>query len=53
MPTYVIIGGGLAGANAAEALRDEGVEGEIVLLVAEHHLPYEGPPLQGLPRGKE
>jgi len=41
----VIIGGGLAGAKTAEALRDEGYAGTIVLLAAEHHLPYERPPL--------
>ncbi|HYO01300.1 MAG TPA: FAD-dependent oxidoreductase [Mycobacterium sp.] len=45
MPTYVIIGGGLAGAKAAEALRDKGFDGEIVLFGAEDHLPYERPPL--------
>ena len=45
MPTFVIIGGGLAGAKAAEALREKGFEGEIVLFGAEDHLPYERPPL--------
>jgi 3-phenylpropionate/trans-cinnamate dioxygenase ferredoxin reductase subunit len=45
MPTFVIIGGGLAGAKAAEALRDKGFDGEIVLFGAERHLPYERPPL--------
>jgi 3-phenylpropionate/trans-cinnamate dioxygenase ferredoxin reductase subunit len=45
MPTFVIIGGGLAGAKAAEALRERGFEGEIVLFGAEDHLPYERPPL--------
>jgi 3-phenylpropionate/trans-cinnamate dioxygenase ferredoxin reductase subunit len=45
MPTFVIVGGGLAGAKAAEALRENGFEGEIVLFGAEHHLPYERPPL--------
>ncbi|MET0454342.1 MAG: FAD-dependent oxidoreductase [Mycobacterium sp.] len=45
MPTYVIVGGGLAGAKAAEALRDNGFDGEIVLFGAEDHLPYERPPL--------
>jgi 3-phenylpropionate/trans-cinnamate dioxygenase ferredoxin reductase subunit len=42
---HVIIGGGLAGAKAAEALREEGHEGEIVLIGAEDELPYERPPL--------
>ncbi|MBJ7340799.1 FAD-dependent oxidoreductase [Mycolicibacterium sp.] len=45
MSTFVIIGGGLAGAKAAEALRDKGFDGEIVLFGAEDHLPYERPPL--------
>ncbi|MDT5176994.1 MAG: 3-phenylpropionate/trans-cinnamate dioxygenase ferredoxin reductase component [Mycobacterium sp.] len=45
MPTFVIVGGGLAGAKAAEALRDRGFGGEIVLFGAEDHLPYERPPL--------
>ncbi|GAH34038.1 unnamed protein product [marine sediment metagenome] len=45
MPTFVIIGGGLAGAKAAEALRDKGFDGEIVLFGTEDHLPYERPPL--------
>jgi 3-phenylpropionate/trans-cinnamate dioxygenase ferredoxin reductase subunit len=44
-PTFVIVGGGLAGAKAAEALRGDGFEGRIVLFGAEHHLPYERPPL--------
>lgn len=41
----VIIGAGLAGASAAAGLRDRGFEGEILLLGAEHHRPYELPPL--------
>ena len=43
--TYVIVGAGLAGARAAEALRDGGYEGPVVLLGAEQHRPYERPPL--------
>ncbi|GED98200.1 NAD(P)/FAD-dependent oxidoreductase [Gordonia crocea] len=43
--TTVIIGGGLAGAKAAEALRDKGYDGTVVLIGAEAHLPYERPPL--------
>ena len=42
---FVIIGGGLAGAKAAEALRKRGYEGAIRLYAAEPHLPYERPPL--------
>jgi 3-phenylpropionate/trans-cinnamate dioxygenase ferredoxin reductase component len=43
--TFVIIGGGLAGAKAVEALRDNGFEGGIVLFAEEEQLPYERPPL--------
>jgi 3-phenylpropionate/trans-cinnamate dioxygenase ferredoxin reductase component len=43
--TFVIVGGGLAGAKAAEALREQGFDGRIVLVGAEEHLPYERPPL--------
>ncbi|MEB3981370.1 FAD-dependent oxidoreductase [Mycobacterium sp. 663a-19] len=42
---FVIVGGGLAGAKAAEALRDNGFDGQIVLFAEEEHLPYERPPL--------
>jgi NADPH-dependent 2,4-dienoyl-CoA reductase/sulfur reductase-like enzyme len=45
MPTIVIAGASLAGAKAAETLRDEGFDGQIVLLGAETELPYERPPL--------
>jgi 3-phenylpropionate/trans-cinnamate dioxygenase ferredoxin reductase subunit len=43
--TMIIVGGGLAGAKAAEVLRDKGFQGRIVLFGAEDHLPYERPPL--------
>lgn len=43
--TFVIVGGGLAGAKGAEALREAGFEGAVVVLGAEEHLPYERPPL--------
>ncbi|MGW6505168.1 NAD(P)/FAD-dependent oxidoreductase [Nonomuraea angiospora] len=43
--TFVIAGGGLAAAKAAEALREEGFDGAIVLVGREPHLPYERPPL--------
>jgi 3-phenylpropionate/trans-cinnamate dioxygenase ferredoxin reductase subunit len=43
--TFVIVGGGLAGAKAAEALRDNDFDGHIVLFAEEEHLPYERPPL--------
>jgi 3-phenylpropionate/trans-cinnamate dioxygenase ferredoxin reductase component len=45
MPTFVIAGASLAGAKAAETLRDEGFDGEIVLLGSETERPYERPPL--------
>ncbi len=41
----VIVGGGLAAANAAEELRSQGHDGPITLFAAEPHLPYERPPL--------
>jgi len=43
--TFVIVGAGLAGAKAAETLREEGFDGRIVLLGAESHRHYERPPL--------
>jgi len=43
--TVVIAGAGLAGAKAAETLREEGYDGRIVLLGAERRRPYERPPL--------
>jgi NADPH-dependent 2,4-dienoyl-CoA reductase/sulfur reductase-like enzyme len=42
---FVIVGGGLAGAKTAEALREQGFDGELTLVSAERHLPYERPPL--------
>jgi 3-phenylpropionate/trans-cinnamate dioxygenase ferredoxin reductase component len=43
--TMVLVGGGLAGAKAAETLREEGFDGPIVLRGAEREQPYERPPL--------
>jgi 3-phenylpropionate/trans-cinnamate dioxygenase ferredoxin reductase component len=43
--TFVIIGGGLAGAKAVEALRDGDFDGGIILFAEEEYLPYERPPL--------
>jgi 3-phenylpropionate/trans-cinnamate dioxygenase ferredoxin reductase subunit len=43
--TFVVVGGGLAGAKSVEALRERGFEGRLVLIGAEPHLPYERPPL--------
>ncbi|HEY1822559.1 MAG TPA: FAD-dependent oxidoreductase [Trebonia sp.] len=45
MATFVIVGGGLAGAKAAETLRSEGFDGEVVLFGSEPERPYERPPL--------
>ena len=42
---FVIVGAGLAGAKAAETLREEGYDGRVVLLGAEDERPYERPPL--------
>jgi len=52
--TYVIVGASLTGAKAAETLREEGFDGNIVLLGEEHEFPYERPPLsKGYLLGKE
>jgi hypothetical protein len=51
--TFVIAGGGLAGAKAAEALRGQGFGGQIVLAAEEDIRPYERPPLsKGYLQGK-
>jgi 3-phenylpropionate/trans-cinnamate dioxygenase ferredoxin reductase subunit len=42
---FVIVGGGLAGAKAAETLRAEGFDGPVVLVAGEPEVPYERPPL--------
>lgn len=42
---FVIVGGGLAGAKGAEALRDQGYDGPLVLVGDEPDRPYERPPL--------
>jgi NADPH-dependent 2,4-dienoyl-CoA reductase/sulfur reductase-like enzyme len=44
-PAYVIVGASLAGAKAAETLREEGSGGSVVLIGQEDELPYERPPL--------
>ncbi len=51
--TMVVVGASLAGARAAETLRDEGFEGGVVLIGAETERPYERPPLsKGYLQGK-
>ncbi|MFD4968658.1 NAD(P)/FAD-dependent oxidoreductase [Streptomyces sp. NPDC058424] len=52
--TFVIVGGGLAGAKAAETLRTEGFSGRVILVCDERDHPYERPPLsKGYLLGKE
>jgi 3-phenylpropionate/trans-cinnamate dioxygenase ferredoxin reductase subunit len=43
--TFVIVGASLAGAKAAQELRERGFDGHIVLIGAESERPYERPPL--------
>ena len=43
--TFVIVGASLAGATAAQALREEGFDGRVVLIGEEPNRPYERPPL--------
>jgi 3-phenylpropionate/trans-cinnamate dioxygenase ferredoxin reductase subunit len=43
--TFAVVGGGLAGAKAAEALRAEGFDGRLLLLGEEAERPYDRPPL--------
>jgi NADPH-dependent 2,4-dienoyl-CoA reductase/sulfur reductase-like enzyme len=53
-PAYVIVGASLAGAKAAETLRQEGFDGAVVLIGAEEERPYERPPLsKGYLLGKD
>src|SRR4051812_29881319 len=41
---FVVVGGGLAGGKAVEALREQGFDGRIVLYAKEQHRPYRRPP---------
>jgi 3-phenylpropionate/trans-cinnamate dioxygenase ferredoxin reductase component len=51
---HLLIGGGLAAANCARWLREEGGEGSIMLVGREPHPPYNRPPLsKGYLRGEE
>ena len=43
--TYIIVGGGLAGASAIEGVREKDAAGSILLISDEKHLPYDRPPL--------
>jgi 3-phenylpropionate/trans-cinnamate dioxygenase ferredoxin reductase component len=51
---YLLIGGGLASANCARWLREEGAEGEILLVGREQDAPYNRPECsKGYLRGEE
>ena len=43
--TVVIVGGGHAGGQAAASLRQEGYDGELIVVAEEPHIPYQRPPL--------
>ncbi len=43
--TFVIVGAGLTGTRAVEAIRDGGHEGPLILVGSETSLPYDRPPL--------
>ena len=45
MTKYLIIGGGTATARAVEGIREVDPDGSIAVVTAEHHLPYDRPPL--------
>jgi NADPH-dependent 2,4-dienoyl-CoA reductase/sulfur reductase-like enzyme len=42
---YVLVGGGMTAAAAAEAIREADAKGEIILISSESHPPYARPPL--------
>jgi 3-phenylpropionate/trans-cinnamate dioxygenase ferredoxin reductase component len=51
---YLLIGGGLASANCARWLREEGAEGPVLLVGREPQRPYNRPPLsKGYLQGRE
>ncbi|UUN25235.1 NAD(P)/FAD-dependent oxidoreductase [Streptomyces sp. FIT100] len=52
--TFVIVGGGLAAGKAAEALREHGHSGPVLIIADERERPYVRPPLsKGYLLGKE
>jgi NADPH-dependent 2,4-dienoyl-CoA reductase/sulfur reductase-like enzyme len=52
--TFVIVGASLAGAKAAQTLREEGFQGRLILVGEESERPYERPPLsKGFLQGRE
>ncbi|MEO3972970.1 FAD-dependent oxidoreductase [Streptomyces sp. CAU 1734] len=44
-PRVVVVGAGMAGVQTAVALREQGFTGDITLIGAEPHQPYDRPPL--------
>ena len=54
MAHFVIVGGGVAAGKAAETLRKDGYTGDVTIVAAEPHPPYQRPPLsKGYLAGKE
>jgi 3-phenylpropionate/trans-cinnamate dioxygenase ferredoxin reductase subunit len=54
MAHIVIIGGGVAAGKAAETLRKEQYDGDVTIVAAEQHPPYQRPPLsKGYLQGTE
>ena len=54
MAHFVIVGGGLAAGKAVDRLRKEGFDGDITVVAAEQHPPYQRPPLsKGYLEGRE
>lgn len=45
MKRIVIVGASLAGTRAAQRLRSEGFNGELIIVGDEEHMPYDRPPL--------
>ncbi|MDD7938475.1 FAD-dependent oxidoreductase [Actinomycetospora lutea] len=45
MTHLVVVGASLAGLRAVEAVRRDGFDGDVTLVGAEEHLPYDRPPL--------
>lgn len=45
MDRIVVVGGGLAASRSCAALRRQGHDGDVVLIAAEPHMPYDRPPL--------
>ncbi len=45
MDRVVVVGASLAGLRAAETLRNEGFGGDVIIVGAEQHRPYDRPPL--------